>query len=244
MQDVLSTPLPPDDLMILVCGHANREHFALSRRSAIVDGLLPFLHEAGIDLSSCKSILDFGCGCGRILAGWEGRLNGASLHGVDINPDLVAFCKNNIGFATVTKCGPHPPLDFAEASFDFVYAVSVFTHLSRAGAVEWAKEMARIVMPGRTLVATFHGSWYDAKLAELSMAGLDELHRFGVYVHRFGDAAEGSNDYAAFICSDIVPMLFREFDVIKHYPGASRGPTHFAAYQDVAIMRRKSSSSS
>lgn len=237
----LSTPLPPDELMILVCGHADRELFARSRRDALSEGFFPLLEQAHVDVAGCRTILDFGCGCGRLLAGWEARLGaGTQLYGVDVNPRLAAFCQDNIGFASVSTCALAPPLAFADGAFDLVYAVSVFTHLSWPNAQAWSKELARIVPPGRTLVATFHGDWYDHKLAEVAgERAVGELHHRGWYVHRFGQGNEGSNDVATFITETTVPQLFPDFEVIARRRGSVEGPTHFAAHQDAALMRRR-----
>jgi SAM-dependent methyltransferase len=108
----LTTPLPPEDLIFLVNGHRDRHQFALSRRASM-DNIVSLLLEAGIDVEIFTSILDFGCGCGRILAGWEGVLSSSTyLAGVDINETLVAFCKSNIPFADVYLSNAYPRFDF------------------------------------------------------------------------------------------------------------------------------------
>jgi 2-polyprenyl-3-methyl-5-hydroxy-6-metoxy-1,4-benzoquinol methylase len=220
--------------MVTVSAHAEREHWAASRPAA-VDAILEMLESA--DCKIGKRILDFGCGCGRILAGWEGRLAGASLYGVDINPSLVAFCKKAIPFAQVARCNVRPPLNFQAAMFDFIYAASVFTHMSREGALQWAAEMERLVKPGGSLLISFHGRYYEATLSKLSSAGLDELHRLGFYVHQHkGSKAEGSNDFSTFMSERAAETLFREFDLLKHFSGV---PTHFASHQDRCVFRRK-----
>src|SRR6516164_1636066 len=95
----LSTPVPNEKLVYLVSGHTNTKTWAASRQSAVHDVIIPRLRECGFNLEQCHAILDFGCGCGRILAGWEGSLGAAELCGVDVNPDLIAFCNEHIGFA-------------------------------------------------------------------------------------------------------------------------------------------------
>jgi len=127
---VLSTPLPPPDLMLLVTGNADSTQWAASRRLAVED-IQGQLKALDIQLGRDAEILDLGCGCGRLLAGWEGLLpDTAILHGVDINPQLVAFCQDNIPFASVSCCNYDPPLSFDRAKFDLVYCASVFTHVT------------------------------------------------------------------------------------------------------------------
>ena len=38
--------------------------------------------------------------------------------------------------------------------------------------------------------------------------------------------------------SAFVNSLFKGFDLVRIYPGLSRGPNPFASYQDIAIFRR------
>jgi SAM-dependent methyltransferase len=161
----LSVPLPHEDLIFLVNGHRDREAFAISRW-ATVENIVSLLGEAGIDFRSFRSILDFGCGCGRVLAGWEHHLHpDVKLYGVDVNPTLVEFCKANIPFARVERSRYLPPLpDFSGDPFDFVYAASVFTHLDLKAARAWAKELHRVSRPGGIVMVSFSGSWFLPEL--------------------------------------------------------------------------------
>lgn len=234
----VSVQLPPDDLVFLVAGHRNVEHWGRSRRACVTEVILPRLADLNIHPAQFRSILDFGCGCGRVLAGWEGLHGSAKLYGVDINPQLVAFCQENIPFATVSECGRYPPLDFNEASFDFVYACSVWTHMKVSAAVQWAGEMARVIAPGGILMMSYQGSAYRGVLASITKDGSRILEEAGIYVHCHVDgASEGSNHYATFLTSDFVRSVFRGFELLAIHPGVC-GPSHFAADQDIAIFRR------
>jgi SAM-dependent methyltransferase len=238
----LTTPVPTEDLVYLVSGHRDVEKFAWSRRQAVENVIIPHLKKSGIDFERFRAILDFGCGCGRILAGWEGLLPGnASLAGVDINPDAVSFCRRNITFAEVTACTYFPPLSFPDDNFDFIYAASVFTHLTLPAAVQWAGELARIAKSNAVLMVSYHGGYYANDLKALSIEGSRLLEERGYYIHLHGSAAEtfaGSNNYASFFSSSFIRSLFKGFDLVRMFPGISHGPTPFAAYQDIAIFRR------
>jgi SAM-dependent methyltransferase len=233
----LATPIPPDELLYLVSGHADREPWARSRRAAVVDVIIPMLAAAGIDIATRKSILDFGCGCGRILAGWEGVLGQARLTGADINPKLVPFCQENIRFATVVQCGAYPPLPFPSGAFDFVYAASVFTHMKEQALHDWAAEMARVLEPGGALMISYHGGHYHRALPHTEFR---RLCAEGVVVQLHGSAEEtfeGSNRYATHMTSDYVKQLFAGFDLLRLRFGSEEGPTHFGAHQDIAVFR-------
>lgn len=235
----LSTPIPDGDLLYLVSGHRDADHWGTERWSAVHEFMIPRLREVGIEIKTRRSILDFGCGCGRILAGWEGSLNGATLRGVDINPKMIAFCQDNIAFAETALCGAYPPLDYAAGSFDLVYAISVWTHMTLPAMVQWAGEMARIIASGGVLIVSYHGTNHIPLLAALSHEGSRQLEEHGYYVHRHNaDAPLGSNDYATFATSAFIRSLFRGFELLRLHPGIL-GDNHLTGTQDMAIFQRR-----
>jgi len=240
----LSTPLPKEELIFLVNGHWDKRQFAQTRAAA-VPAIIGFLDEAGIDYRGFDTILDFGCGCGRILAGWEHRLPpAATLLGCDINPKLVEFCSANIPFARTWVSSYLPPLrQIADASVDFVYAASVFTHTTRAAANKWAVEMKRVIKPNGILMVSFSGSYFAKWLAEVAPKGWEELNKTGFYCHVHGTAKRttlGSNDYAVFMTPQFVERLFAGFHRLWEFQGLLRGSHAFASTQDVAIFQRHS----
>jgi SAM-dependent methyltransferase len=237
----LSTPLPDEEMIFLVNGHRDKGEFAISR-VAVIDNIIALLDEAGIDYQRFKSILDFGCGCGRALAGWEWKLPPqAQLFGIDINQTLIDFCKRNIPFAQSALSRYLPPIEFQDASIDFLYAASVFTHMKLHAAMAWAGELARVVEPNAIMMMSYHGAYFAPQVAQLSKEGSRQLEEHGFYCHlhvRSDTTWEGSNHYATFMTSAFVNSLFKGFDLVRIYPGLSRGPNPFASYQDIAIFRR------
>lgn len=239
----LTTPTPPDDLIFLVAGHRDRNAFAVSREIAIRDVLLPRLAQCGIEPGDVDTVLDFGCGCGRLLAGWEHqRHKGMRLLGADINPKMIAFCQQNIAFAETITIGFEPPLPYYGDSVDLAYAASVFTHMELEPARLWAAELARIVRPKGTLVITFHGAHYISELRAERPERADDVVRDGhhtiLHVPSESGTLRGSNSYATYHTIDFVVSLFKDFRLLKHFDGDIYGPTPFAAWQDMAIFSK------
>lgn len=235
----LSTPLPPEELIYLVNGHRDRHAFDISRRATVLN-IIDLLREAGIDYRDFRSILDFGCGCGRILAGWEGLLDNVELRGFDINAELVSFAQQ-VSFAKVAQSGYYPPLNVAEAQIDFVYAASVFTHMTLPAAMQWGGELARIVAPGGVAMVSHHGGYFLGELARIAPEGCRILEERGFYcfLHTApADTFRGSNAYATFTTTDFMRSIFKGFDLVRTFPGVSCGPNPFASYQDILIFRR------
>lgn len=241
LQRELTTVVPPGDLIHLVNGHRDRGTFAASRGATVVN-MIELLAGAGVDYRSLNSFLDFGCGCGRILAGWEHLIGDhTKLHGFDINSTLIDFCQKNIPFATTATSGYFPPLPLGDSSIDFAYAASVWTHLSLPAAVQWAGEFVRVVALGGIAMVSYHGSYFAPLLAQTTKEGSQQLEERGFYVHLHGSASDtfdGSNHYATFMTSAFLRQLFVGFDVLRIYPGISHGPNPFASYQDIAVLRR------
>jgi SAM-dependent methyltransferase len=110
-----------------------------------------------------SSVLDFGCGCGRVLRHWN-DFNG-ELCGSDVNSDAVHWCRANLPHvARVEVNGGAPPLVFDDSSFDLVYAVSVFTHLTEPLQLAWRDELRRVLRPGGYLIVTTQGRAYRPRL--------------------------------------------------------------------------------
>jgi SAM-dependent methyltransferase len=233
--------VPDAELVFLVNGHRNVGEYSAGRRATALS-IRDMLNENFISLDSFASILDFGCGCGRILAGWQHMLPPTTqVYGVDVNERLVAFCRENIAFAKCSVSSYLPPLNFDAGAFDFIYAASVFTHLTEEAATAWADEFSRLVRPTGIAMVSYHGSYFARSLAKLAKAGSVLLEERGIYVHQHDedrDVWHGHNNYATFMTSLYVRSLFRKFELVKIYPGISHGPNPFASFQDIMILRR------
>lgn len=104
--------------------------------------------------SGGKGYLDFGCGWGRIGRFFLRDFKAEEMVGVDIDPDMVAFCAgaNLPGrFETIVN---GQPLPFADGSFRLITAYSVFTHLPPHLFRAWLAELLRVLAPGGQLVFT------------------------------------------------------------------------------------------
>jgi SAM-dependent methyltransferase len=95
---------------------------------------------------------------GRVLRHF--RHDGAELYGTDYNPDLIAWCRSNLRFARFEENSLEGPLPYADQSFRFAYAFSVFTHLTEAQAIYWTQELARVLSPGGLLFFSVQGEEY------------------------------------------------------------------------------------
>lgn len=153
-------PMPPPALVYLVTGQFDSEAFY---NNGVLNGVLgaeciqQVVRRHGLDFNRFGKVLDFGCGCGRIMRRWQ-NLNGPKLYGVDSSPRLVEWCSRNLTFGEFELNVSATPLSFADATFDFIYSISVFTHLSETNQQFWMGELIRVLKPGGHLLITVHGT--------------------------------------------------------------------------------------
>lgn len=220
--------LPPARLRVGVGGTADPDDY-LATGAAVFELLQLVLGRAGTDLSRLPRVLDFGCGCGRVLRHWR-TVPGAQPSAVDIDPAMVSWCRDNLSFATVTKAPSLPPMAFASASFDLACAVSVFTHLDEPSQKAWMRELARLVCPGGWLCVTVHGR---ASILDLDRAGRRAFLRGEVVVRR--RHARGTNLCAAYHPADALQALIEpHFEVVESVPAGTLRHVR----QDLYLARR------
>jgi SAM-dependent methyltransferase len=208
----------------MVDGHADPEIF-VGGGAVTRDMIRGTLAAEGAELESFGSILDFGCGCGRVARYWAG-LSGPELHGCDYNPQLVAWCRENLGFMETRVNGLGPPLPYEDDRFDLVYAISVFTHLTQELTLAWLDELTRVLRPGGTLLLTTHGLLHRERLPPGRHAAFD---RGEPVVLR--SRTPGMNACAAFHPrSYMEAQLAGRFDSVRFYGDGASLPVRQDVY--------------
>lgn len=174
--EALSMPDPGDDRIIRVAGSSDRTWFYWSGRESVRE-LERTLAIAERSLDSFESILDFGCGCGRMLLWLESVGRRATLCGTDVDADAVAWCREHIPHARVAVNHPDPPLAYADGTFDLVFNHSVFTHIDERRQHLWLEELERVTRPGALVVLSVHGK---AAIPDDAVHIRDRVQRHGI----------------------------------------------------------------
>ncbi|HEX3701170.1 MAG TPA: class I SAM-dependent methyltransferase [Phenylobacterium sp.] len=144
---------PPEHLQIRVTGAAAGAYHAEGRK--VADRIAAILEGAGRPLGSHRRILDFGCGPGRVVASMKDLHPQGRFFGCDIDEEAIAWARENLGdIADFRVNGATGPLPFADESFDFIYGISILTHLPEA--MQWGvlAELRRILKPGGLFLTT------------------------------------------------------------------------------------------
>lgn len=174
---------------------------------------------SGKSIHQHGSILDFGCGAGRIMQflPFETKFSGC-----DVNRRLVDFTLTHFPKADIYQNNYTPPLKWADESFDLIYSFSVFSHLRQVDENAWLEELARVGRPCTLYLITIHGDWFieatsGADRAMIEAAGFyyREVHARHGSDMDFPEGYEVSYHTSKFIYDN----WSTNFDVIEIYRG-------------------------
>jgi len=156
-------PIPPARLRYLATTTREIPHF-LEGGLAISKSLRDALDRVGSPFEAMGDVLDFGCGCGRVLRHWPHSVS-PTIYGCDYNPRGVDWIRSHLPWIRAEVNQLKPPLPYADCSFDFVYALSVFTHLPTGLQDVWTAELHRVLRPRGILAITTMGESYAHRLS-------------------------------------------------------------------------------
>ena len=144
--------LPDAALQIESTGLAGEP--ALRSGFAVYRLLKQLFEQHGGDFARCERVLDFGCGWARVLRFFLRELEPGRMWGIDAREKMIEVCRLLMPAAHFERAGPWPPGPLPAASVDFVYAYSVFSHLSEEMHRRWLEEFHRILKPGGLLIVS------------------------------------------------------------------------------------------
>lgn len=145
-------PFPPLELMKNTTGLTQESEFA----GHGADFWIAFSKAARKPLSEYASILDFGCGCGRLARMFKGHTG--HIAGCDVDRRHVDWCSSAVDFMQTKLSSVIPPIPFADNEFELVISISIFTHLTEPSQDQFLSELSRVCRPDGLLLLTVHGS--------------------------------------------------------------------------------------
>jgi SAM-dependent methyltransferase len=208
---------------------------------------------SGASKTTDPVILDFGCGCGRMVRFLTEFSSKPVIHACDVNEDHTDWCRDHLPNIRVSRCEALPPLTYPDKMFNLVYGLSVFTHLSEASSVKWLHELNRILIPGGVLIVTIHGltalsvirnSAGHQQMFNMDVTEVDRIAGnfaetpfvFKPYAEETLKVARAGTVYGnTFIHPDYIHRNWGDagFHIREIIPGGLRG------WQDLVILQRK-----
>ena len=237
----LSAIEPPEDVHAMARGP-----LAAGGGYWYADLVVRALRAAGADPAQATCALDFGASSGRVLRPLALVYPQVEWHGCDPNGPAIEWAREHLAPISFEVSPQHPPLPYDDAAFDFVYAISIWSHFAEQPALAWLDEMRRVIRPGGHLVMTTHGQGslaYYARTGERSLEQLAEIDRALYtdgfwYAPEFGETGDwGVKDEGwgtAYLSAEwLLDHAAREWDVVVF------GPAEVADNQDLYVLRRR-----
>ena len=199
-----------------------------------------------------ERVLDVGCGSGRMAAPLTAYLTSGSYEGFDIVGDTVRWCqtritprfprfrfqKSDVRSEVFNPRGSFLASEyrfpFEDASFDFVFLTSVFTHMLPEDMEHYLSETARVLkVGGRCLITFFLLNEESLALIASGKAAL----RFPFERNGFRTNSADHPELAIAYPEDRIRGLFDKFGLtLRSISGGSWcGRDSFASFQEIAV---------
>lgn len=187
------------------------------------------------DPAGLKMVLDWGCGCGRLIEMFKHLTKNKELYGCDINSEAIDWCKDNLENIEFNTIPPLPPTEYPDNFFDLVIGNSVFTHLTRDVQFLWLEELNRIIKKDGLLLATVHGEYaaffhFQDKAKSILKDGIHDRS----IDDTLGDIAPKDYYRATFQSQEYTKREFGKYFEVFDY--IEKGSLNF---QDMVVMRKK-----
>lgn len=179
-------------------------------------------------------VCEWGCGPGRILFPLASTdiEKKRKFIGTDMYPPSIKWAQSvQNGHTTFHLNKMNPPLLISDSTVDFVYAVSVFTHLSEALTQVWLKEIMRILKPGGVFWFSAHsGQHHQQDLNSVQLAALNRGEFVAIDSKHYG-----SQMYTGIHCPTLMKNIIAlaGAELLEYQPGGNN------KYQDAWIVRKR-----
>jgi SAM-dependent methyltransferase len=202
---------------------------------SICDDLNAVLSVVGKSLADFPRILDWGCGCGRTTRALKTLFPKAEVWGSDIDPEAIAWLQKTYSPRYGQfRVAPHaPPLPFEDGYFDFIFGISVFTHLPEDMQFGWLAELRRITKPGGYLIMTTSGEKNYSHLPP-ELRKIVETKGFFYLDGTYGQ----SISLPAFYQNTFHSLDYIKREWPKYLEVLDTQPARMQQHQDTVLMRR------
>jgi SAM-dependent methyltransferase len=228
-------PVPPIKLRDMVRkGGILVEDFLLEG-AQVFDALVEIEQAHGVVIDGATRVYEFGVGCGRVARHFLTK-RPCLFAGSDVDEELIGWCKEKLGPARTAPAGPDffvnaflPPIAKPDESFDFIYAISVVTHMTPEHQRAWMRELHRLLAPkGHLVLSILEKTPTEAPRGVLARERVDMEFTRGW----LGKGAAPPHYYNTYNTVDhISGLLSEELRLVDHWPNAIRNTQSLLLFQ-------------
>ena len=230
LPDGKSISFPLKNLVTRVHGDSEISAFLEVGRQISID-IKTALQKIGKNFSEFQSVLDFGCGCGRVIIWYSSESDSTSLYATDTDTEAISWCQKNIKFAKFNVNQALPPLPYEDNQFDFIYLISVFTDINEEMQLKWLQELERITKPGGVVLITTRQLRSPKEAIEMApkLVELGLIHMpSSAYKNVFPDWYGITLQTEEYVRNKWVNL----FEIVDYFPGGIRGN------QNIVLLRK------
>ncbi len=184
------------------------------------------------------TILDWGCGTGRVIQNLHHHHPYLLLYGADINADMINWNHQNIKGVHFSHITINPPTKYPKNYFDLIYGLSVLTHLPGNLQNDWVREMNRISKPSGIFLVTTMGNYYSNELLNEEK---NQLQSTGIFEKIFlakTKVTVGDRNFSVYETPEYFERIIADyFNIIQYFEGR-KYPEKFGG-QDLWILQKK-----
>jgi len=176
-------------------------------------------------------ILDWGCGVACVARNMSDHFpEGSTIYGSDYNLKMITWASGALPQIDFSKNELLPPLRFSDETFDWIYGLSVVTHLGEQALEAWLQEFHRVLKAGGILTLTTNGTGRE------DLFSGEELRAYrthGIIVR--GGLNEGRKMYLAYHHPDYFRrVVSKDWEILECIPNGM-----LLTGQDLWWLRRR-----
>ncbi len=176
------------------------------------------------------NILDWGCGPARIIRHLPELLDSScSIYGCDYNSKSIIWNKNHISKINFSLNSINPPLSYVDNSFDVIYGISIFTHLTEELHYKWFDELVRVSRNNSVILLTLAGEVFKFKLTQEEA----KIFNSGQILAK-GNTKIGHRTYTTYHPETFAQKLFSNYQILEHIKGEMKNGK---PQQDIWIIK-------
>lgn len=149
--------LPPPRLRYWVHGNKDESSFLAGGQNAFRDMKSILQEYKKWDLENLN-VLDFGCGCARVLRHFFEEKPELNYWGTDVDAKCIAWNQKYLpDFSKWDINTAAPPIHYEDNYFDIIMANSLFTHLDENYQFIWLNELSRVLKEDGIAIFSVNG---------------------------------------------------------------------------------------